>query len=190
MQISASTVYSRTEGACFFQPYCGNVEVNVSSQASSAGTAPTHVSSMTFLDSALSQNTNLDLKTTAWMYIRDLTIEDILPPRVVQTIHPTVKVCFQDCCVVVLGKIHDDPSDELAWKLMFLLPRMLLTPLARRGKHSLHDVKAAYHQFLSWNWSDLICLRASLPGSHTLLGIMQEKACSEAREMQRVVTCV
>ena len=138
-------------------------------------------------------------ETTVWKYIRDLTVEDILPPRVVQTIHPTVKVCFQDCCVVVLGKIHDNPSDEVAWKLMFLLPRMLLTPLARRGKHGLHDVKAAYHQFLSWNWSDLICLtifacESLFPGSHPLLGIMQKKPalrlvrCRELSRASRILT--
>ena len=134
------------------------MEANVSSQASSTGTQPTPVSSTMFLDSTLSQNINLDLETTAWKYIQDLTGEDILkaaPPRVVQTIHPTVKAGFQDCCVVALGKICVDPSDELAWKLLFLLPCMLLTPLVRGGKHGLCDVKAAYHQFLSWNWSDL-----------------------------------
>ena len=59
-----------------FTPHCGNVEGNVSSQASSAGTQPTPVSSTTFLDSALSQNMNLDTETTAWKYIRDLTVEE------------------------------------------------------------------------------------------------------------------
>ena len=132
------------------------MKANVSSQAS-----PTPVSSTTFLDSALSQNMNLDPETTAWKYIQDLTVEDNLKaasPRVVQTIHPTVKACFQDCCVVAFGKIRYDSSDELARKLLFLLPRMILTPLARGGKYGLRDEKAAYHQFLSWNWLDLICL--------------------------------
>ena len=98
-------------------PYCRNVEANVSSQTSSAGAPPTPVSSTTFLDSALSQNTNLDSETTVWKYIQDLTVEDVLkavPPRVVQTIHSTVKAYFQDCCDVALGKICDDSSDELA----------------------------------------------------------------------------
>ena len=91
------------------------MEVNISSQATSAGTPPRPISSMTtFLDSALSQNMNLDPETTAWKYIRDVQVEDILkaaPPRVVQTIHPNVKAYFHDCCVVALGKICDGPFD-------------------------------------------------------------------------------
>ena len=57
---------------------------NISSQASSAGTPPTPVSSTTFLDSALSQNVNLDPETTAWKNSRDLTVDDIVkaaPPE-------------------------------------------------------------------------------------------------------------
>ena len=72
---------------------------------------------------------------------------------------------------------------------------MLLSPLARGGKHGLRDVKAAYHQFLSWNWSDLICLRASLPRKSPTTGDNARKAaalrlvrCGELSRASRILT--
>ena len=40
----------------------------------------------------------------------------------------------------------------------------------------LREVKAAYHQFLRWNWSDLICMQASLPGKSPTTGDNARKA--------------
>ena len=83
----------------------------------------------------------------------------------------------------------------VSMELLFLLPHMLLTPLARGGKHGLRDVKAAYHQFLSWNWSELICLRASIPGkSPTTVDNARKAAalrlvrCGELSHASRILT--
>ena len=81
------------------------------------------------------------------------------PPRVVQTINSSVKARFQDCCAIALKKIQDNPDDVSAWKLLFLIPRMLLRPMVRGGKNGLRDVKLAYEKFLSWQWEDLVKLQ-------------------------------
>ena len=62
----------------------------------------------------------MDHETTAWKFIRDLPVDAIITatsPRVVQTINPAVRSCFQSCCLLALQKIQDDPSDVSAWKL-------------------------------------------------------------------------
>ena len=110
------------------------------------------------------QDAHADLETAAWNFIRDLPSDAILkaiPPRVVQTIKPAARALFHDCCAVALRKIHDNPGDELAWKLLFLIPRMILTPMVRGGRHGFRDVKVRYQKFLSWNWSDLLQLNGS-----------------------------
>ena len=63
------------------------------------------------------------------------------------------------------------------------------------GKHGLHNVKAVYHQFLSWNWSDLICLRASLPAKSLTTGDNAGKTaaqrlerCEELSHASRILT--
>ena len=67
--------------------------------------------------------------------------------------------------------------------------------LARGGKHGLRDVKAAYHQLFSWNWSDLICLQASLLRKSPTTGDNARKAaalrlvrCGELSRVSRILT--
>ncbi len=80
------------------------------------------------------------------------------PPRVVQTIKPSVKAYFQNCCAVALQKIHEDPGDESTWKLLFLFPRMILTPFTRGSKQGKGDAKCVCQKFLNWRWAELVHL--------------------------------
>ena len=99
---------------------------------------------------------------SAWQFIRDLSISDILqthPPRMVQTIKPASKTLFQECCLVALRKIRQDPADEAAWKLFFLLPRMLLRPMSRGGRTNSKEVKSLFNNFLEFRWKSLVHLK-------------------------------
>lgn len=81
--------------------------------------------------------TKEDRESEAWSFLASISIADILhstPPRTVQNILPSLRSDFQDCCSLPLSKIRDDPEDINAWKLLFLLPRMLLPPSGGQNK--------------------------------------------------------
>ena len=63
---------------------------------------------------------------------------------------------FQECCNISLQKIDEDPSSDVGWKLLFLLPRILLQPHVRGGKVGYKEVKARYQSFLNFRWDELI----------------------------------
>ncbi len=107
----------------------------------------------------------------AWQFIRDLSVETILrasPPRTINTIKSGSKALFQECCLYVMRQIRDNPLDESPWKLFFLLPRMLLSPLSRGGRASSKQVKSLYHQFLNFEWGSLAKFNESQPSKTTV----------------------
>ena len=73
----------------------------------------------------------VDHEAAAWNFVASVSIEDMLvslPPRTVQSIPLKFQSEFRDCCSIPLKRIRESPDDVLAWKLLFLLPRMLLSP--------------------------------------------------------------
>ena len=98
-------------------------------------------------------------ETEAWEYIRSLSSEEILkmiPARKVQKIKPAMKDNFLDCCSVAFRKIRNNPTDETGWKLLLLIPRMVLRPLTRGGKAKLPVMQFMYKQFRNFQWEDLL----------------------------------
>ena len=63
-----------------------------------------------------------------------------------------MKSRFLDCCGPVLARISEYLGDEDAWKLLFLLPRMLLSPPARGGKTKNKCIIEAYDDFKNFRW--------------------------------------
>ena len=72
-----------------------------------------------------------------------------------------MKSCFLDSCEPVLARISEYPGDEDAWKLLFLLPRMLLSPPARGGKTKNKCIIGAYDDFKNFRWDQLIDRKTS-----------------------------
>ena len=100
-----------------------------------------------------------DRELLAWRLIESLSIEEILkstPVSSVRNIKPTVRSCFQNCCILALERIRDDSSNVLAWKHFYLIPSMVLSNklLAKGGKNGLWDIRAIYHKFLDWQWNE------------------------------------
>ena len=101
-----------------------------------------------------------DRQTDRQTYISNLPIDEILralPPRTVMRISPSAKASFQDCCAIALRKLQEDPMYVPAWKLLFLIPRMVLQP---QGKSSSAEIKKIFHKFLDFRWDELIQLNA------------------------------
>ena len=90
----------------------------------------------------------------AWHFVSTLSLDDILGLPVaatVQDIPSRFQAVYRDCAEIPLKKISVDPSDENAWKLLLLLPRMILS---RRSCRS--SVRQAYNDFVSYRWGELI----------------------------------
>ena len=78
-----------------------------------------------------------DPEIVGWEFISRMLVEDILgmpPVRSVQSIRSGVKAMFQSFCAIPLKRISVNAYDETASKLLFLIPRMVLSRLARGGK--------------------------------------------------------
>ena len=106
---------------------------------------------------------HLDVESEAWRFIDALPVEDILnalPPRSIRRIPSYLRSLFQECCKIPLRKIEEEPSNDTGWKLLMLLPRMLLQPHARGGKVGNKEVKARYQCFLNFHWKDMVQLNA------------------------------
>ena len=98
-------------------------------------------------------------ESEAWILIDSLSTEEILhslPPRSVHSITPSLRTLLQECCSIPLRKIEEDPSCDLGWKLLLLLPRMILQPQVRGGKVGVRDTKARYQRFIHFHWRELI----------------------------------
>ena len=101
-----------------------------------------------------------------------------LPPRTIRNILSGLQTVFQDCCCIPLRKIEENPSSDLGWKLLLLLPRMLLQPHTRGGKVGQLEVKARYQRFLNFHWKELLHLQMTATTSiknHLSMMIGREK---------------
>ena len=58
--------------------------------------------------------------------------DEVYPSAIgIQYIPPALRSTFYDCCLIPLRKIAGDPQYDGGWKLLFLLPRMILKPHPR-----------------------------------------------------------
>ena len=71
----------------------------------------------------------LSSEDQAWQFVSSLSLVDILrllSVATVQGIPSRFQAEFRDCAEICLKKVCADPSDKTGWKLLLLLPRMLL----------------------------------------------------------------
>ena len=76
-------------------------------------------------------NTGGGVVVEAWRVVDAIPVDhilDSLPPRTIRNIPASLKSMFLDCCCIPLQMIESNPSSDLGWKLLLLLPRMLLQP--------------------------------------------------------------
>ena len=118
-----------------------------------------------------------------------------MSPRVVQTINQAVRSCFQSCCSLALQKIQDDNSNVSACKLFCLIPRTILTPLVRGGRHVIKDMKKVYQKFILWEQEELVCLEDSHVAKYTkgnkearCAAALRLVRCGELSRASRVLT--
>ena len=81
---------------------------------------------------------SLDVQHRAWEMINSLSVDNILrslPPRTVQQVPYCLRTLFQECCSVHWSKISKDLGYDEGWKLLMLLPRMIMRahPRERRS---------------------------------------------------------
>ena len=133
------------------------IEDGVDVDVGSGGIPPAAPSSNRLQDGLHSPNvlgeslvSDLDVEIEAWQHIPGLLVEDILhalATRSICRIPLCLRSLFQECCNIPLRKIEEDPSNDAGWKLLLLLPRMLLQLHARGGKVGNREVKARYQRF-------------------------------------------
>ena len=80
--------------------------------------------------------------------------------RSVQYVLPALRSTFYDCCLIPLRKIEEEPEYEGDWKLLLLLPGMILKPHSK-GKPGLRDVKAIHQRFLHFHCKEMVNLQSS-----------------------------
>ena len=76
-------------------------------------------------------NTGGGVVVGAWRVVDAIPVEhilDSLPPRTIWNIPASLKSMFLDYCCIPLPMVESNPSSDLGWKLLLLLPRMLLQP--------------------------------------------------------------
>ena len=47
-------------------------------------------------------------------------------------------------------------DNETAWKLFYLIPRMVLQANSRGGRSGLKEAKSVFDKFLEWKWEELL----------------------------------
>ena len=97
----------------------------------------------------------------AWAFVGSLSTESISSaptPRSVQQIASCLKSTFQDCCAIPLRKLESNPNDSAAWKLLFLIPRMLLQPGRGEKQSGIKKAMQLQQKFLNFQWEELIQL--------------------------------
>ena len=144
-----------------FESVSSQCPSNPSPSSKNAHTLPTFETPLTrgVLPETYTSSASPSRETKAWEYIRSLSSEEILkmiPARTVQKIKPAMKANSLDCCSVAFRKIRNDPTDERGWKLLLLIPRMVLRQLTRGGKAKLSVMQSMYKQFHNFQWEDLL----------------------------------
>ena len=106
----------------------------------------------------------------------------------VQSIHSGVKAIFQSCCAIPLKRISVNAYDETLWKLLFLIPRIVLSHLARGGKKKGGNIKETYRRFFAYQWEELLC-NIDFPVSHQEHQPSKETTSGVEKAALRLVKC-
>ena len=97
----------------------------------------------------------------AWSLISRLSFQYVLQAQFRPTltkIPAAVVSLFQQCCSIPLQEIAAEPRDSSGWFLLFLLPRMLLSPTRRGGRLRVIELRSVFQKFLSYRWEELLQL--------------------------------
>ena len=95
----------------------------------------------------------------AWTMVESLSWDFILQtcPHTVTSIRDYLLALWNQALRIPLRCLASNISDEGAWKLLFLLPAMLLSKDSRRGgKKGSGDIKRKFRRFLDFNWKPLL----------------------------------
>ena len=94
----------------------------------------------------------------AWSFIRDMPISDILRrklPRIVQGVPTSWKPLLQECTDLAMNRILKEPLDIAGWKLLMLIPRMVLRH-AQGGASGIRQARSNFRDFLQFQWEQLL----------------------------------
>ena len=137
----------------------------------------------------------LNAQQEAWRWLDSISIDAILQflmMRSVQYVPPALRSTFYDCCLIPLLKIEEEPEYKGGWKLLLLLPRMILKPHPKE-KSGLCDVKAIHQHFLHFHWKELVNLQSSNKESRKVDASSkqnQEERYRDALNLSSVVNCL
>ena len=95
----------------------------------------------------------------SWGLVEGLSWDDILQrcPSTVLGIKDHLKAVWQQAMMIPLRALSANIADEGAWKLLFLLPSMLLARDAQRGgKKGSGEIKRKFKRFLAYQWAPLL----------------------------------
>ena len=95
----------------------------------------------------------------SWGLVEGLSWDDILQrcPSTVLGIKDHLKAVWQQAMMIPLRALSANIADEGAWKLLFLLPSMLLARNAQRGgKKGSGEIKRKFKRFLAYQWAPLL----------------------------------
>ena len=101
-----------------------------------------------------------DAERKAWSLVEGFSWDDILGrcPSTVASVRDYLKPLWIQALRLPLQCLSRCASDEGAWKLLFLLPSMLLTRATRQrgGKKGQGEVRKKFRQFLDFIWEPLL----------------------------------
>ena len=95
----------------------------------------------------------------AWSLVEGLTWEEVFQrcPSTVVNVKDYLKSLSQQALRIPLQCLAVNASDVGAWKLLFLMPSMLLTRDVRRGgKKGSAEIKKKFRMFLDFSWQPLL----------------------------------
>ena len=123
------------------------------------GPSPVSVTVESSSSSSAAGSSSVDKERESWALIDSLSWDDILSrcPHTVVGIKDHLKALWQQAVRVPLRALSSDISDESAWKLLFLLPSMLLMKdVQRGGKKGGGEIKRKFRRFLDFQWATLL----------------------------------
>ena len=94
---------------------------------------------------------------SGWSFLDQLELDCLsccMVPTVKQ-IRPFLQARFRECSTIPLQLTVEDSSNEAAWKLFLLLPRLLLQPERRGGQSGRKSIEKRYSLFMDERWHEL-----------------------------------
>ena len=110
-----------------------------------------------------------------WDFLDQLEVQEISGYIVssVRQIKPSLRDSFAYCCATPLKLLVEDPRNESAWKLLLLIPRLLLQPESRGGQSGRKEVERRFKLFKDEKYGELFQLTKPT-GRHRQQNLDQE----------------